>query len=669
MIASAAANSQAQPRKGGTPARATTSQQPVGSAAAQTTQTALTPRERRAQAYAKLLEGERYFEAVRSGALTEAALRHAQSAFQQAADLEPTLAEAHTALAEIYLLLDDLAHSEQEGQTASHINPDNYGAHRILARVYTVKSKLAEGAPDRAYADKAVAELHEVIRVHPNDAEGWALLAEFDVSAGREKEAVEELRKWATLPASIEGRFYQIVTGGRDLTPDAANARLAEVLLRAGDNAEAVAAIRRAVSMEPSNPQYLQQLGEALEANGNADQSVIEELRRITAQQPQNTNAVQMLARAQARSGSVDDAVGTLRAAINAVKPGDDKDRLTLQLQLAQVYEEASRFDESVAVYEDFLKSRNITNTPLANDRDRHFAVAVLTSIAKLRQQQGKTGDALAVFDRMRSLLPDTDPTADIQKIDFLRSNGKKSEALEIVRAARGRFPEDVGLLRLEAQTLAELGRVDEALALVRPRLSGGANDYDEYLFMASLQISAGRGAEAVESARKAIALAPADDPARMTNALLMLSSAQERAGDTKGSEDTLRQVLSKDPNNATALNNLGYFLTEHGEKLDEARGMIERAVRAEPSNPSFLDSLGWAYFKLGKLKEAERYLSDAARRNPASATIQEHLGDLFQKLGQQEKAQASWHKALSLTAEAADTARIKAKLGGGSNK
>jgi len=670
FVALTAGASQAQTRKDGPAERTPARQQAGGSAAAQTqTQPALTPRERRAQAYAKLLEGQRYFESVRRGALTEDALHRSQSAFQQAADLEPTLAEAHTALAEIYLLLDDLARSEQEGLTASRINPDNYGAHRILSRVYTVKSKLAEGSPDRAYADKAAAELREVIRVHPNDAEGWALLAEFNVAAGREKEAVEDLRRWATLPASIEGRFYQLVTGGRDLTPDAANARLGEVLLRAGNAAEAVAAIRRAVSIEPDNARYLQLFGEALEANGSADQSVIEELRRIAAQQPQNTNAVQMLARAQARSGRTDDAVGTLRTAIAAVKPGDDKDRLALQLQLAQVYEDASRFDDAVAVYEDFLKSRNIKDAPLANDRDRRFAVAVLTSIANLRQRQGKTDDAPAPFERMRRLLPDTDPTADIQKIDFLRSNGKRGEALEAVRAARQRFPEDVGLLRLEAQTLAELGRVDEALGLVRPRLSGGAADYNEYLFIASLLISAGRGAEAVEAARKAVALAPADEPERTTNALLMLSSAQERAGDTKGSEDTLRQVLSKDPNNTTALTNLGYFLTERSERLDEALGMIERAVRAEPSNPSFLDSLGWVNFKLGKLKEAERYLSDAARRNPASATIQEHLGDLFKKLGQEEKAQASWRRALSLTAESADTARIKAKLNGGTNK
>ena len=84
--------------------------------------------------------------------------------------------------------------------------------------------------------------------------------------------------------------------------------------------------------------------------------------------------------------------------------------------------------------------------------------------------------------------------------------------------------------------------------------------------------------------------------------ALITLSSAQERAGDTKGSEESLRRILSKDPKNATALNNLGYFLIERNERLNEALELIQRAVRAEPDNSSFLDSLGWAYFKLGKL-------------------------------------------------------------------
>jgi tetratricopeptide (TPR) repeat protein len=633
-----------------------------------TQQPGQTARERRAQAYTKLLEGQRHFTGVRTGAMTVGTLRLAKQAFQQAAELDPTLAEAHTALAELaFFLENDFTTAEREGREAVRINPDNLGARRVLARVYTLQTRLGEpNNLDRAAADKAIAELREITRIRPNDAEAWALLGELHLALGRESEAVAALEKWATLPASIEGRFYQVVTQGRELSPDAANARLAEVLLRAGRANEAVAAIRRAMAIEPENTQYLEMLGEALDASGsNADPSVVAELRRLVTQNPQNAVAAGMLARAEARAGRVEEAAGVLRAAVAAVKPGNDRDKLSLQLQLAQTYSDALRYDDAAAVYEELLKARNITDTPLTADRDRRFASLVLTSIIGLRQQANQQAEAAAAIARMRRLLGANDPTADVQSVNILRAQGKRAEALDAARAARQRFPEDVQLLRLEAYTLVDLGRADEALGLIRPRLKGGPSDYEEYLLIASLLMNAGRGGEAVEAARKALELAPADEPDRTTNALLLLSSAQERAGDAKGSEETLRRILAKDPSNATALNNLGYFLTERNERLQEALDMIQRAVRAEPTNASFLDSLGWVYFKLGQLKEAERYLSDAARRNTTSATIQEHLGDLFQRLGQQEKARAAWQKALILAVEAGDTNRIKAKLNG----
>jgi Tfp pilus assembly protein PilF len=90
--------------------------------------------------------------------------------------------------------------------------------------------------------------------------------------------------------------------------------------------------------------------------------------------------------------------------------------------------------------------------------------------------------------------------------------------------------------------------------------------------------------------------------------------------------------------------------------------------VRAEPTNSSFLDSLGWAYFKLGKLDDAERQLNEAARRAASSATIQDHLGDLYQRQGKIEQARAAWQKALALSTEAAEVARITAKLKGRTN-
>lgn len=629
-----------------------------------------TSRERRAQAYAKLLEGQRYYSDVRTGNLSVETVRRAQQAFQRAAELDPNLAEAHTALAELALyVLDDQPQAEREGRRAVQINPENFGGHRVLSRVYTLRSKLGDENLDRSFAEKALASLREVVRIIPGDAEAWALLAEFHLSLGREREAIEALEKWATLPASIEGRFYQLVTRGRELTPDAANARLAELHLKAGRTSEALAAIRRALSIEPENQKYLELLRKVLEAAGSADRSTIDELRAIVSQQPQNAAAVSLLAHAHESAGRVDDAAAILRAGLAALRPDNEREKFNLRLKLAQTYENASRHQEAVAAYEDLMASQNIKDAPLTSEWERRVASGVLSSISGIWQSAGQEAKATAAVERMRRLLGSNDPSADIQQVTLLRAGGKRKQALDAVRTARQRFPDNAQLLQLEVFSLAELNRVDEAAALLRGRLKGESSDFADYLLLANLLTNAKRGGEAVEAARKAVALAAPNSPGDLTNALIVLSSALESSGDVKGSEESLRRILAKEPNHATALNNLGYYLTERNERLDEALDMIQRAVSFEPTNPSFLDSLGWVYFKLGKLKEAEKYLSDAARRNPASATIQEHLGDLFQRLGQPDKARAAWQKALSLTMETADAERIKAKLNGEKSK
>ena len=644
----------------------------------------VTPRERRAQAYAKLLEGQRFLSSARSGLLPPSALRSAQQAFQQAATLDPLLAEAHTALAEIAFLLQDIEQAEKSAATAARVNPDNFGARRILSRIYTASSNLFGENLDRARADKAIEQLREVVRLDANDAEGWALLGDFYQATGREREAIEAYGRWTGAPAPVDGRFYENITGGRELSPDAAFARLGEILLQQGRTAEALNALRRAIALEPNNIRYLELLSRTVESGSSGEyQNVLTELRRVVDANPTNAVAVSLLARTQARAGRVDEAIKTLRDAMskrtNATSGssgsnsrsgsnsggGVGRETFALRTELAQILSDALRYDEAVAVYEELLKERGVGNEPLASENEKRFAVPILNRIISLRRQAGQGAEALATIERMRRLLGADDESADLQHIFLLREQGKRTEALEAVRAARRRHPESVEFLRLEATALADLGRVDEGATLLRGRLKGVADDYDEYIAIANLYLEAGRGREAVEAAQKAVDLAPSDQPRLVTQALFMLSSAQERAGDAKASEGTLRRILSKEPNNPIALNNLGYFLVERNDRLPEALEMIQRAVRAEPTNASFLDSLGWAYFKLGQLDEAERYLSDAARRNPASVAIQEHLGDLYQRRGKTEQARVAWRKALSLSVEAAEAARIKAKING----
>jgi tetratricopeptide (TPR) repeat protein len=336
-----------------------------------------------------------------------------------------------------------------------------------------------------------------------------------------------------------------------------------------------------------------------------------------------------------------------------------------LMVVLAETYEAGARFADSAATYEELLKIQNLGDGPITAPDQREAATELLRRITSARQKAGQGEQALAALDRMRRLLGDDEPIIYLERVSLLRAERRQQEALDVIRTARQRFPENFEVLQAEAETLTELGRADDAVALVRSRLKGDAGDFRVYYVLSGVQLEAGRAADAVTSARKALELVPTGANALTHATLFLLSSAQERAGDPRGSEESLRRVLASDPNNATALNNLGYFLVERGERLEEALEMIKRAVRAEPTNASFLDSLGWAHYKLGQLGEAERYLSEAARRNPTSPAIQEHLGDLFQRLGQNEKARAAWQKALTLTNAPADVNRIKVKLRG----
>ena len=113
----------------------------------------------------------------------------------------------------------------------------------------------------------------------------------------------------------------------------------------------------------------------------------------------------------------------------------------------------------------------------------------------------------------------------------------------------------------------------------------------------------------------------------------------------------------------APTLNYLGYMWAESGTNLDRAEEMLTRAVGQEPENGAYVDSLGWVYFRQGKLDEAEKYLSDAVRLMPRDATIREHLGDVFAKRGDMQRALAEYRAAVELDPESKDIEKLRSKI------
>ena len=101
------------------------------------------------------------------------------------------------------------------------------------------------------------------------------------------------------------------------------------------------------------------------------------------------------------------------------------------------------------------------------------------------------------------------------------------------------------------------------------------------------------------------------------------------------------------------AANYLGYMWAERGENLERAKGLIEQAVKAEPKNNAYLDSMAWVLFKLGKPREALPYMLQAVEISEAEkekdVTLYDHLGDIMMATGDKEKAREAWRNALSL--------------------
>ena len=141
---------------------------------------------------------------------------------------------------------------------------------------------------------------------------------------------------------------------------------------------------------------------------------------------------------------------------------------------------------------------------------------------------------------------------------------------------------------------------------------------------------------------------------------LLDLGIVREEMGDIDGAIAAGRDALRLQPQVPQVLNFLGYLLADHSRDLDEAEGLLERALARDPDNGAFLDSMGWLYFRRGRLEDARRLLERSLVQTGGDPVIHEHLGDVYQALHLSALAREQYR--LSLAAGDANP-RVKTKL------
>lgn len=260
-------------------------------------------------------------------------------------------------------------------------------------------------------------------------------------------------------------------------------------------------------------------------------------------------------------------------------------------------------------------------------------------------------------------------------KPDFPLVQEALGEVYETVRKyeraidAYGRVPETSPLWMnvqiRKGYSLNSLKRVDEAKALLETLADKFPKETRPLDALGSIMRSHKRFEEAEGFYSRAIGLVK--KPKKRHWALFYSRGVSfERLKQWPKAEADFKRALRLDPNQALVLNYLGYSWVDQGQNLEKAMGLIRKAVKLKPDDGYFVDSLGWAYYRIGKFKKAVEHLERAVELRPDDPVINDHLGDGYWKVGRRLEAKFQWNQALTLKPEPAEEKKIKGKLADG---
>jgi tetratricopeptide (TPR) repeat protein len=297
----------------------------------------------------------------------------------------------------------------------------------------------------------------------------------------------------------------------------------------------------------------------------------------------------------------------------------------------------------------------------------RQARIEILERLGILQRKAEQYDEAVATFRQISALDPDLAPRAEAQVIDTYRAGRQLAKAQEASDAAAKKYPNDRTLTQVRAELLADQGKIDPAIAELK-KLLNGKNDREIYLQMADTYQKAKNYTEMANAVDEADKLSKTKED--KTNILFVRGEMMERQKKYDQAERIFRQVIQDDPNNASALNYLGYMLADQNTRLTEAQQLIRKAVELDPNNYAFLDSLGWVYYRLNKLDDAEQQLSRSVQLMSKDPTIHDHLGDVYFKQGKTREAIAQWQSSLQewnsgapADAEPDEIAKVQKKL------
>ncbi len=599
--------------------------------------------------------------------------------YKLAIENDPSSEYLNAGLAELYAKTGRIRDAVIEAQDIINRDPKNLEARKLLARIYLRGlGDLQSGAQSQEVLKRAIDQYEQIVRLEPDNIDNHMTLGRLYRVNNEMAKAESEFKTAVALQPSSE----EAVTMLAYLYNDEGNPKRAEQVLAAIPDAErtskiysalgytyeqqrdyknAVTAYRNAVNQDKDNLEAMRGLAQNLMNQGEPD-AALEQYKVIVEADPHDAQSYMRMAEIYRRTGRFEQAIDALRKAEAEVQ-----DSLEVQYNLAVVYEAQGRFDDAAAGLQQLLRKTEKTNGDYTASERNNRAV-FLERLGTVYKEQNKTQPAVETFRKMLDLGDENAVRGYQQLIDTYRDAKDWKMATQVAQEASQKYPNDRNLKMVLASQLADSGQAEPALAQVKAMLKGTPEDRDVYVALAQMYSRLKRWPEAEDAAGKAAQLSSKPEDHEYVN--FILGSIYERQKKYDAAEETFKKVLALNPNNAAALNYLGYMLADRGLRLEDALGYIKRAVQLDPQNGAYLDSLGWAYFKMGNYVLAEENLRKAAGRTSDDPTILDHLGDLFQKTDRLRLAAASWERALQEWArvipaevDQGDVARVQKKL------
>ncbi|MDR0310156.1 MAG: tetratricopeptide repeat protein [Acidobacteriota bacterium] len=584
---------------------------------------------------------------------------------RNALETNPASSAIHYELAALYAQIGNIQEATRYANESIKLDSENPDPHWLLMNIHLdSQARRSGGAPaGRAGLRPALRELEILEKLTPEDERVYYMLGGIYLELGEVDNAVRAYEKYQKYSGSDNGyreiaRYYasindfdtaaEYLNKGLELYPDSAESlmMLGSVYLSQGKNREGAAAYRKLFEISGANPQIMRRLAVTLfEAKEYREAAqMLEELAKSGAN-PDRLSQV-ILGQSYFEMNRYSDAIRIFNEVL--LRAPDDVDA---RFYLGESYSRRGRYEDAIKLYEDLLRDRD----PRAIENRSVFRERLAGALLELEDYER----AIDLYEENAEVNPED--RYRLTLLEAYRVSEQYDKGLARCKEFMAAKPDDIDFNAIYARILADADKKKEAIGILSEMLQSNPEVISLYVNLSEIYRQDKRYSDAERILLRAEERNK--DPELGERLRFQRAAIYEQQKSFDRAEQLFKEILEKQPDNIMALNYLGYMLADRNVRLDEAIGYIRKALEIDPENGAYLDSLGWAYFRLDDMENAEKYLLEAAGIVPKDPTIQDHLGDLYFNTGQFEKAREYWEKTISISKDQEEIKRVRGKL------